>query len=142
MGARALTGLVVALLMAGAALAQDAGSVIIFRLQASHWNIVRIPANAREAMKQVLKPGQVDMLDWSAFRSDPRRYLAPLVVKNEYPATDLPRLVVDLLETSGGPIAVTWTGGIGISNDDRDYVEKLYRLFRDKPDEYERTKVS
>ena len=142
MGVRALTGWLVALLMAGDASAQDAGSVIIYRLQASHWNIVRIPANSRQAMQPILKPGRVDMVDWSAFKSDPRRYLAPLVVKNEYPATDLPRLVVDLLETFGGPIAVTWTGGIGISNDDRDYAEKIYRLFRDKPDEYERTKVS
>src|SRR5262245_14805119 len=139
MGIRMLAGPVVALLMAGDALAQDAGSVILYRQQASHWNIVRIPPNAREAMRQVLRPGVDDMVDWSAFRSDPRRYLAPLVVKNEYPATDLPKLVVDLLETSGGPIAVTWTGGIGISNDDRDYAEKIHRLFRDKPDEYERT---
>lgn len=139
---RVLVGLIVALFMAKEAPAQDAGSVIIYRLQASHWNIVRIPANAREAMKPVLKPGRVDMVDWPAFKSDPRRYLAPLVIKNEYPASDLPKLVVDLLEVSGGPIAVAWTGGIGVSNDDRDYAEKIYRLFRENPAEYERTKFS
>lgn len=139
---RILLGLIVVLLLAKDALAQDASSVIIYRLQASHWNIVRIPAGAREAMKQALKPGLVDMVDWSAFKSDPQRYLTPLVIKNEYPASDLPKLVVDLLEVSTGPIAVTWTGGIAISNDDRNYAKKIYRLFREKPAEYERTKLS
>jgi len=140
--ARMLIAWVAALLIVSDALAQDAGSVIIYRQQASHWNIVRIPANARAAMQHFLEPGVVDMVEWSAFSSAPQHYLAPLVIRNEYPGTDLPRLIVDLLQTSGGPIAVTWTGGIGISNDDRDYAEKIYRLFRDKPQEYERTKLS
>jgi hypothetical protein len=139
---RVLVGLIVALLMAKDALAQDAGFVIIYRLQASHWNIVRIPAESREAMKQALKPGLVEMVDWPAFKSDPRRYLAPLVIKNEYPASDLPKLVVDVLEETGGPIAVTWTGGIAVSNDDRNYAKKIYQLFRENPAEYERTKLS
>jgi hypothetical protein len=139
---RVLMALLVALLMAKDALAQNAGSVIIYRLQASYWNIVRIPADAREAMKPALRPGSVDMVDWSAFKSDPRRYLAPLVIRNEYPASDLPRLVVDVLEVSRGPIAVTWTGGIAVSNNDRNYAQKIYQLFRESPAEYERTKLS
>lgn len=130
------------LLLAHGALAQDARFVVMYRLHASHWNMVLLPPEARESMKRIVRPG-VDLVDWSAFKSDPQRYLAPLVVKNEYPATNLPKLVVDLLqEYSGIPIAVTWTGGIGISNGDRDHAERIYQLFRANPQEYERTKLS
>src|SRR5581483_7514530 len=121
------------LALARGAPAQDTRFVVLYRLQASHWNMVLLPGQARESMKQFVRPG-VDMVDWPAFKSDPQRYLAPLVVKNEYPATNLPKLVVDLLqEYSGIPIAVTWSGGIAISNADRQHAERIYQLYRANP---------
>ena len=140
---RVHVGWVVALFIAHGALAQDAGVVVIYRTQTPYSNIVRLPAGARESMKPYLQPGRVEMVDWSAFKSDPQRYLAPTLVKNEYPASNMPKLVVDLLEGFPGiPVGVTWTGGIAVSKDERTHAERIYQLFREKPEEYERTKVS
>jgi len=134
---------VAALLVAGGALAQDAGFIVIYHNQPAYSNILRFPAEAREAVKPVIQAGRAELVDWSAFKSDPRRYLAPLVIKNEYPASDLAKELLALLEgNSRLGFAVTWTGGIGVTKEDRLDAERSYALFRRNPDEYERTKVS
>ncbi len=139
---RARVSLVLALLLARGALAQDDRFVVRYMLQAPYWRMVLVPGAARqEFVQHVVRPG-VDLVDWTAFKSDPQRYLAPLVVKNEYPAVNVPKRVVDLLEQSGFPIIVTWTGGIASSQDDLAHAERIYQLYRTNPQEYERTKLS
>ncbi|HZR69101.1 MAG TPA: hypothetical protein VFB01_08590 [Burkholderiales bacterium] len=124
------------------ALAQDTRFVVRYMLQTPYWRMVLVPGAAREEFAQrVVRPG-VDLVDWTAFKSDPQRYLAPLVIKNEYPAANVPKLVVDLLEQYGFPIIVTWTGGIAWSKEDVAHAERIYRLYRADPQEYERTKLS
>lgn len=140
---RRCAGLIVTLLLAGGALAQDGGFIVIYRTQASYSNILRFPAEARESVKAATQGVRAELVDWSAFKSDPQRYLAPLVIKNEYPASDLAKELLALLEgKSGLGFAVTWTGGIAVTREDRLHAERSYALFRQNPDEYERTKVS
>ena len=140
---RLCVGLIVALFIANGALAQDGGFIVIYRTQASYSNILRFPAEARESVKAAIQGVRAELVDWSAFKSEPQRYLAPLVIKNEYPASDLAKELLALLEgNSGLGFAVTWTGGIAVTREDRLQAERGYALFRQNPDEYERTKVS
>jgi len=140
---RLCVGLIVALFIANGALAQDGSFIVIYRTQASYSNILRFPAEAREPVKAAIQGVRAELVDWSVFKSEPQRYLAPLVIKNEYPASDLAKELVALLEgNSGLGFAVTWTGGIAVTREDRLHAERGYALFRQNPDEYERTKVS
>lgn len=141
---RLCIGLLVALFAANGVLAQDAGFVVIDRTRAAYWTIARFPAEARESIESRMpSSGQVDMVDWPAFKAGPQRYLAPLVVKDEYPASNLPTGVAALLEKyPQTPFGITWTGGLAITRNDYTHAERIYKLFHERPDEYERTKVS
>jgi len=141
---RHCVGLGIALLLSTGAVAQDTWFVLIDRSEVSYWVLGRLPNDMQESLKPKLQPSaQVEMVDWSAFKADPQRYVAALIVKDEYPNSNLMRGVVALLEKyPRTQFGITWTGGIAITRNDYVHTQRIYKLFREDKDEYERRKVS
>lgn len=133
-----------ALLAATGAMAQDTGFVIVDRSRASYWVVGRFPAEDRESIKAKIASGaQMEMIELSEFKANPERHVGPLVVKDEYPGWNLLKGVLAVLERyPRTPFGLTWTGGIALTSTDYQHTERIYQLFRNRPDEYERTKVS
>ncbi len=136
--------LAIVLLLATGARAQDADFVFVDRGNAAYGVLARLPGEVRAAVVAQLPAGApVDLVDWAAFKADPARVVAPLVLKDEYPGTNLAAGVLALLEKyPRTPFGVTWSGGLAVTRNDYQHAERIHRLFLERPDDYEKAKVS
>lgn len=141
-----LVALIAALLVAGDVRAQAAEYFYVRLVQPAHWRVLKIQGSYAENVKRSIRqsPNRGDFLvEWPAFASDPQRYLAPLVIKDEYPAAGMARgLVAILNKYPMHEFGVTWTGGIATKEEEFAHAEQLFRMFKADPNGYERTKVS
>lgn len=137
--------LLAVLLVAGDAAAQ-AGEYFFVRLaKPAHWRVLKIHGSHAENVKRSIREhggGGRLLVEWPAFTADPQRYLAPLVIKDEYPGAGMAKGLVAILDRYPmHEFGVTWTGGIAVVADDYAHAERLLQLFQSDPAAYERTKV-
>lgn len=134
----------IVLLLVTGANAQDADFVFLDRSNAAYGMLARLPGETRAAVVAKLPAGApADLVDWAAFKADPARIVAPLVLKDEYPGANIAAGIVGLLEKyPRTPFGVTWTGGLAVTRNDYQHAERIHRLFRERPEDYEKSKVS
>lgn len=132
------------LLLACGAAAQEADFVVVDRGKAAYWVVARFPAASRADLQSKLKPGDpVEFVDWAAFKADPARHAGAVIVKDEYPGEQLLAGIVQLLEKyPRTPFGIAWTGGLAFTRNDYRHTERIYAVFRERPEEYEQSKVS
>jgi hypothetical protein len=132
------------LLSAFCTVAQEADFVVVDRGKAAYWVVARFPAASREAVQSKLKPGDpVELVDWAAFKADPARHAGAVIVKDEYPDARLLAGIVKLLEKYPQiPFGIAWTGGLALTRNDYRHTERIHAVFRERPEDYETSKVS
>lgn len=125
------------------AVPDEADFVVIDRTRASHWRLSVRPRDGIEQMMAIAQGtrGAYEVIGWSAFAASPRRYLAALIVKDEYPGADLGARLVALLDTFSEPVGVTWNGGIATTGEERVQAERMHALFLKSPSEYEAARI-
>jgi hypothetical protein len=125
--------------------ADKTGFVVIERTDPPAYLVVtRFPEKDRETVRAKKQTGvKFEMIDWTRFKSDPNRYIGRVIVKNEYPESGLSKGLVALLDNNPmTPFGVTWTGGLAVTYKDYEHTKRLYMMYRDRPGDYERNKVS
>jgi hypothetical protein len=141
-----LVALIAILLVAGDGRAQAAEYFYVRIATPSHWRVLKIHGSFAENVKRSIRESgnRGDFLvEWSAFASAPQRYLAPLVIKDEYPTAGMARGLVAILDKYPmREFGVTWTGGIATKAEEFAHAERLFQLFQADPNGYERAKVS
>ncbi|MEI7614052.1 MAG: hypothetical protein WCK63_14215 [Betaproteobacteria bacterium] len=136
--------LCLAVLFSTKTMAQDVDSIVMDRSKEPYWVLVRVPNESLETIKSKIQPGsKVEIVSWSDFKSDPVMYVGSVIVKNEYPDSNLLKGTLALLEKfPRTPFGITWTGGIAFTYNDYRHTERIFKLYSEHPEEYERTKVS
>jgi hypothetical protein len=134
----------VLLLFATGAQAQDADFVFVDRSNPAYGVLARLPGETRATVVAKLPAGApADLVDWAAFQANPAGIVAPLIQKDEYAGSNLAAGVLALLEKyPRTPFGVTWSGGLAVTRNDYQHAERIHRLFRERPEDYERAKVS
>ena len=132
------------LLLACGAAAQEEDFVVVDRGNPAYWVVARFPASSRGTLQAKLKPGDpVQLVDWPAFRTDPSHHAGGVIVKDEYPEARLLEGIVKLLDKyPQTPFGIAWTGGLAFTRNDYRHTERIYAVFRERPEEYEQSKVS
>ena len=139
---RAIVALFIAAFIHANAMADDA--VVIDKSKTSYWVVYRFPGAEAESIRaKIAAEPKIEMVDWSAFKADPQTHAGAVIIKDDYPGSNLLPGVLALLEKyPKTPFGITWTGGIAFTRNDYRHAERIYRLYQERPEEYERSKVS
>jgi hypothetical protein len=139
---RTLLALLIAMFMQANAMADDA--VLIDKSQAAYWVVYRFAGAEAEAIRaRIAAEPKIAMVAWSAFKVDPQAHAGAVISKDEYPGSNLLPGIVALLEKyPKTPFGITWTGGLAFTRNDYRHAERIYDLYRERPEAYERSKVS
>jgi len=70
------------------------------------------------------------------------KYVRGRIAKDDYPGSGVVSGIVALLDKyPGGPIGLTWNGGVAITYNDYQHAKKTYQKYLADPSEYERTRT-
>ena len=101
-----------------------------------------IPTDTDEALleeirSEVSTEENVSMLTWKQFTDKVDSYAQATVIKNDYPDFSVVDGLVCLLgRAPGAPWALTWNGGIALTNNDYQYAREGYRIYKSNPEAY------
>jgi len=139
---RVVRALFIVVLLQAHAMADDA--VVIDKSKTSYWVFYRFPAAEVESIRaRLAAQPNIELVDWLAFKADPQTHAGAVIIKEEYPASNLLPGVVALLEKyPKTPFGIAWTGGIAVTRNDYRHIERIYLLYQERPEEYARSKVS
>lgn len=99
------------------------------------------PRQARQEMAGYAALEDVSLMPWDSFRQNAQAYIAPYILKNDYPGVSLALSVVALVQTyPGRPFAVTWNGGLAVTFMDYQHAVTTYRAFLESAEAYERSR--
>jgi hypothetical protein len=80
----------------------------------------------------------INIIDWSAFRTNPQDQLAGRIQHDDYPDSDTISGVLELVRRfPGTAIGLTWNGGIAITRNDYRHAEQSYQQYQKDPTGYE-----
>jgi len=99
------------------------------------------PQIARQEMAGYAALEGVSLVPWAEFSANVQNYIAPAIVKNEYPnARTALGLLAMLKAKPGRPVAITWNGGIATSFFDFQHAVEVYEHFRENDIGYENSR--
>lgn len=103
--------------------------VVIDSREAAYTVYQVIPASRYdEAQRKVGSEAGIEIVPWDAFRKDTDRYLKARIRSLEVDPQDrLTTQLVETIESAGGPVGITWNGGIAITYTDYQAAKRTYQ---------------
>ncbi|HEY9079834.1 hypothetical protein [Magnetovibrio sp.] len=96
---------------------------------------------ARQEMAGYATLEGISLVPWAQFSANVRAFIAPGIVKNEYPGERTALGLLALLKAHPGrPVAITWNGGIATTFFDFQHAVEVYEAYLENAAGYENSR--
>ena len=120
-----------------------ASFVLIDKSERAYTVFMAIPEEKQQEVRlQIAEEKDVFLVEWSEFSQKKDEYISSNILKNEYQDSRVVDGILQLLKVyPEAPFGLTWNGGVAFTTMDYKYAKKTFELYRESPENYERTRV-